>query len=109
MSANEDHLETDAAAAHTPARSSVSWWPALNLTGVVTGLLGCVLLLLCGVVITALALPAIQQSRESARREQAKQNLRQMGLAMHNYQHSTPTVPSAESVPVVPTPAPAQP
>lgn len=60
-------------------------------------------------ILFSLALPAIQAARESARRTQCRNNLRQLGVALHLYHDTLRTLPAGYIFSRPPPPPPAAP
>lgn len=64
---------------------------------VATGIIGTLL---------SIALPAVQAARESSRRSQCSNNLKQLSLAIHGFENSFRKLPSSEPISLEGTPLP---
>jgi prepilin-type N-terminal cleavage/methylation domain-containing protein/prepilin-type processing-associated H-X9-DG protein len=67
---------------HRPARSGFTLIELLVVIAIIA-------------ILIALLLPAVQQAREAARRSQCQNNLKQIALAVHNFEDAKRTLPSS--------------
>ncbi len=76
-----------------PPKSGGSWIWILAIVGGVLGVM-----VVCGGILVALLLPAVQAAREAARKAQCSNNLRQISIALQSYAATYGHFPPAATV-----------
>jgi Protein of unknown function (DUF1559) len=69
----------------------------LKIVLIVVGIVLVLMVLGCG-LLAALLIPAVSSARQAAQRQMASNNLKQIGLAIHNYESTYKRLPAAHGV-----------